>query len=80
MKVRTGGKAVTHPQTRSRRERALAQRQRELAEWSNPESTRVKEYVEALEFADPDKAVARKIVGCEQDIENLTKKLKGVQS
>lgn len=81
MKVReNSNKPVTHPRTRSRRERALAQRQKELAEWQNPDSERVKKYTSELQFADPDKAVARKILGCEQDIEHLTKKLKGSQS
>lgn len=81
MKVReNSNKPVLHPMTRSRRERALAQRQRELAEWQDPESERVTEYKAGLTLADPDKAVKRKIIGCETDIKNLQKKLKGSQS
>ncbi len=77
MKVKDNGRPVTHPMTRSRRERALVQRQAELAEWKDPESNRVKEYVSELKFADPANAVARKVMACEGDIKNLERKLKG---
>jgi hypothetical protein len=77
MKVRSNSnKAVTHPRTLSRRQRALAQRQRELKEWQDPESERVQE------LRGDDRGheqmvndyIAAKIQRAEADIAALTKK------
>lgn len=79
MKVRSNSnKMVTHPRTTSRRERALAQRTRELAEWEDPTSERVMEYKNPADYAGHEKMVddliARKIERAKADIAALNKK------
>lgn len=73
MKVRANSnKMVTHPHTTSRRERALAQRERELSEWLDEKSKR---YKEQKSSQDGEAIIAKKIAIAEADIANLKKKV-----
>lgn len=68
-----------NPQVISRRQRALAQRQSELAAWQNPKSELRQQYVEdrRQKFDDVgniEYRIARKIEACECDIANLNAK------
>lgn len=79
MKVRpNSNKMVTHPRTTSRRERALAQRTRELTEWEDPTSDRVTELTDPANYAGHEKTVdaliAQKIERAKADIAALNKK------
>lgn len=70
------GKAVTHPRTTARRERALARRENELDRWENAtHATLVDQGWSGIPGDITDKIVARKIATATRDITNLNSKL-----